>query len=67
MVVAVSVIYGLCWTSDLFIFALIHFNPKLNLGNGSRTVCGEAQEEQPWIYSEQYFVLVTQLDQLLIV
>lgn len=35
MVVAVSVIYGLCWTPDLVIYAMIHFSSKHNLGDAA--------------------------------
>ena len=35
MVVAVSVIYILCWTPDLVIYALIHFSSKHNLGDAA--------------------------------
>ena len=35
MVVAVSVIYGLCWTPDLVIYAMIHFSSKHNLGSAA--------------------------------
>ena len=31
MVVAVSIIYGLCWTPDLVIYSMIHFGSKHNL------------------------------------
>ena len=35
MVVAVSVIYGLCWTPDLVVYAMIHFGSKHNLGDAA--------------------------------
>lgn len=33
MVIVVSVIYGICWTPGLVIYALVHFSSKHNLGD----------------------------------
>ncbi|PFX16409.1 Pyroglutamylated RFamide peptide receptor [Stylophora pistillata] len=38
MVVAVSIIYGLCWTPDLVIYAMIHFGSKHNLGDAADVI-----------------------------
>ena len=35
MVLAVSIIYVMCWTPDLVIYALIHFSSKHNLGDAA--------------------------------
>lgn len=35
MVVTVSIIYVLCWTPDLVIYAMIHFSSKHNLGDAA--------------------------------
>lgn len=55
MVVAVSVIYGLCWTPDLVIYAMIHFSSKHNLGDAADVIsivlvtCNSAVN--PFIYA----------------
>ena len=38
MVVAVSIIYGLCWTPDLVIYAMIHFGSKHSLGDAADVI-----------------------------
>ena len=35
MVVTVSIIYGLCWTPDIVIFALILFSSKFSIGGAA--------------------------------
>ena len=38
MVVAVSIIYGLCWTPEIVIFASILFSSKVTLGDAADTI-----------------------------
>ena len=61
MVVAVSIIYGLCWTPDVVIYALILFSSKYNFGDTADiisivlVVCNSSVNPVIYAYMNSHF------------